>query len=468
MPEANRDALLDHLRPYKQGHLLQFWDQLDPDSQAKLAEQINQVDFDELSQLIEGKDSTTDFAALAARADLPPAVSADGSGTTWTIDEARNKGEEALRAGQIATLVVAGGQGTRLGFDLPKGMFPAGPLSERTLFQIFADRLIATGKRYGVTVPMYLMTSEATDAATRDYFESNHYLGLDRDQVIIFKQGTMPAVDTATGKILMSEKDSLALSPDGHGGTLRALDRNGCLDKMKADGNSHLFYWQVDNPLIKLCDPVFIGHHLLAKSELTSQVIRKRYPTEKVGNVVQVDGRTQVIEYSDLPDSAAQMTAADGGLKLWAGSIAVHLFDLDFLIREKNSDTSLPFHRASKKVPFIDESGNQVQPESPNATKFEKFIFDLLPAAKRTIVVEVEPAKAFAPIKNADGAETDTPKLARQAISDLHRSWLIQAGAEVDDGVMVEINAQYALDAEELAARTPENLSITSDRYFDA
>ncbi|TWU03362.1 UTP--glucose-1-phosphate uridylyltransferase [Neorhodopirellula pilleata] len=468
MPAANHDALLEHLRAYQQDHLLRFWDQLDSTSRDKLAAQINQIDFEELSQLIEGKDSSTDFAALAARADLPPAVSADGSGTDWTIDEARAKGAEALRAGQIATLVVAGGQGTRLGFDLPKGMFPAGPLSERTLFQIFADRLIATGKRYGVTVPMYLMTSEATDAATREYFESNDYLGLDRDQVIIFQQGTMPAVDAASGRILMSDKDSLALSPDGHGGTLRALDRNGCLDKMKADGNSHLFYWQVDNPLITLCDPVFIGHHLLAQSELTSQVIRKRYPTEKVGNVVQVDGRTQVIEYSDLPDSAAEMTTADGGLKLWAGSIAVHLFDIEFLVREKNSSTSLPFHRASKKVPHLDQAGNRVEPESPNATKFEKFIFDLLPAAKRTIVVEVEPAKAFAPIKNADGAETDTPKLAKQAISDLHRSWLVQAGVNVTDGVTVEINARYALDAEELADRIPENLAISSDRYFDA
>lgn len=464
----NHDTLLERVRPFQQEQLLRFWDQLDSDSQAQLAAQIESVDFAELSQLIDGKSSETDFAAMAARAELPPAVAADGSGADWTVEQARAKGEEALRTGKIATLVVAGGQGTRLGFDLPKGMFPAGPISERTLFQIFADRLIATGVRYGVKIPMYLMTSEATDAVTREYFESNDYLGLDPDQVIIFKQGTMPAVDAGTGKVLLSEKDSLALSPDGHGGTLRALDRNGCLDKMKADGNSHLFYWQVDNPLITLCDPVFIGHHLIAESELTSQVIRKRYPTEKVGNIVQVDGRTQVIEYSDLPDTAAEMKDAQGGIKLWAGSIAVHLFDVDFLIREKDSDTALPFHRASKKVPFVDDSGNHVQPDSPNATKFEKFIFDLLPAASRTIIVEVEPPKAFAPIKNADGAETDTPKLARQAISDLHRGWLISAGADVAEGVTVEINARFALDAHELAERIPENLSVTADRYFDA
>lgn len=455
------------LTPFNQQHVLRFWGDLDTASRAKLASQVHDIDLLELSRLVAGKDTETDFAAMAARAELPPAVSADGSGTEWSIDEARSKGEEAIRAGKIATLVVAGGQGTRLGFDLPKGMFPAGPVSGRTLFQIFADRLIATGNRYGVQVPMYLMTSEATDATTREYFESNDYLGLDPSQVIIFKQGTMPAVDAASGKLLLAEKDALALSPDGHGGTLRALQRNGCLDKMKSDGNEQLFYWQVDNPLITLCDPVFIGHHLLAESELTSQVIRKRYPAEKVGNVVQVDGRTQVIEYSDLPDEAAQAKDTDGGLKLWAGSIAVHLFDIDFLVREKDSDTSLPFHRASKKVPFLDDAGNRIAPESPNATKFEKFIFDLLPAAEKAIVVEVEPAKAFAPIKNADGAETDTPTLAKQAISDLHRGWLESAGASVVEGVQVEINARFALDAAELSAKIPAGLEVAADRYFD-
>ncbi|SMP71924.1 UDP-N-acetylglucosamine/UDP-N-acetylgalactosaminediphosphorylase [Neorhodopirellula lusitana] len=464
---ASYDQLLESLQQYGQEHVLKYWNELDELAQKQFADQIENVDLAELANLIEGKDDEIDFADLAARAELPPAVAVDGSGADWSLDDAREAGEAALRAGKIATLVVAGGQGTRLGFDKPKGMFPAGPLSDRTLFQIFADRLIATGKRYGVQVPMYLMTSEATDAATRKYFESNNYLGLDPSQVIIFQQGTMPAVDAETGKLLLASKGSLALSPDGHGGTLRALDRNGCLDKMKADGNEHLFYWQVDNPLVALCDPMFIGHHLLAKSELTSQVIRKRYPMEKVGNLVQVDGKTLVIEYSDLPDAAAEMTSPDGGLKLWAGSIAVHLFEVAFLIREKNSDSSLPFHRASKKVPHLDATGTPVKPETPNATKFEKFIFDLVPSAQRAIVVEVEPAKAFAPIKNADGAETDTPELSKKAISDLHRSWLESAGATVNDGVTVEINAKFALDEGELAGKVEKNCVIDADRYFD-
>ncbi|TWT56099.1 UTP--glucose-1-phosphate uridylyltransferase [Allorhodopirellula solitaria] len=465
---ATRDELTALLAPYDQTHILRYWDELDSASRDQLAAQVQAIDLAELADLVSGAEEPTDYAAMARGATLPLAVSADGSGVPWSVADARQRGEEALRAGEIAVVLVAGGQGTRLGFDSPKGMFPIGPISERTLFQIFADRLIATGRRYGVTIPWYIMTSDATDAPTRDYFEANDYFGIDRDQVVIFKQGTMPAVDAASGKLLLAEQDSLALSPDGHGGTLTALARHGCLDRMHAAGHRHLFYFQVDNPLVTLCDPEFIGHHLLSSSEMTSQVIRKRYPTEKVGNVVEVDGRTHVIEYSDLPDEAAEMTDESGGLKLWAGSIAVHLFDIAFLARERNSSTSLPFHRASKKVPYLDANANLVEPSSPNATKFEKFIFDLLPAAEQTIICEVEPAKAFAPVKNADGAEADTPTLARQAMVDLHRAWIEDAGGSVATGVKVEINAQFALDPAQLQAKLPAEVSVDADRYWDA
>ncbi|MEM6980350.1 MAG: UDPGP type 1 family protein, partial [Planctomycetota bacterium] len=342
-----------------------------------------------------------------------------------------------------------------------------GPVSGRTLFQFFADRLIATQTCYGQPVPLFLMTSAATDLPTKTYFETNKYLGLDPKQVTIFQQGTMPAVDAATGKLLLSSKDSLALSPDGHGGTLRALDRNGCFDQMSEQGIKYLFYFQVDNPLVDLCDPVFIGHHLLADSELTTQVIRKRYPKEKVGNVVQVDGKTQIIEYSDLPDQAAEMTDSAGGLKLWAGNIAVHLFNVDFLTRMKSNAAALPFHRASKKVPFVDASGTVQHPAEPNAIKFERFIFDLLPAAERTLICEVDPATSFAPVKNADGAATDTPELAKAAISDLHASWISQCGGQVDSGVCVEINPRFALDAAAFCRKIPENLVVSEDRHFD-
>ena len=462
------DDLRTKLAEHGQEHVLRSWDRLSTSEQDRLKQQLLNLDLDLLDSLIAGTDEKKDFGGLAAAAQSPPAIRADGSGASWTPVQARHRGEQALRDGEVGAVIVAGGQGTRLGFAHPKGMFPIGPVSGRTLFQFFADRLIATRHRYGSRIPLYLMTSDATDEETRDDFESNDFLGLDPDDVIIFKQGTMPAVDAASGKLLLSAADSLALSPDGHGGTVTALARNGCLEDARRRGVKHLAYIQVDNPLADLCDPALLGHHLLAESEMTTQVVRKRDPLERVGNVVLVDGRIQIIEYSDLPEEAARACSEDGQLKLWAGNIAVHVIDVGFLERSSRSAGSLPFHRALKKVPFLSEDGKEINPEAPNATKFERFIFDLLPEARNAFVVEARASESFAPVKNAEGAPSDTPALAKAAISDLHSRWLEQAGAVVDSGVQVEINPRFALDSGELAEKIPANLRIDVDRYFDS
>jgi UDP-N-acetylglucosamine/UDP-N-acetylgalactosamine diphosphorylase len=460
------ESLRTRLESYQQQHVLQFWDDLSDQQRDQLCGQIEDLDLELLSTLIAGQDAKQDFAALAASASSPPAVRADGSGANWTLKDAHKRGEQALQAGEVGAVIVAGGQGTRLGFDQPKGMFPVGPVSQRTLFQFFADRLVATGDRYGADIPLYVMTSDATDAETRQYFEQNDYLGLSPENVRIFKQGTIPAADASTGKLLLSSKDSLALSPDGHGGTVRALVKSGSLSDAEQRGVKHFFYIQVDNPLANLCDPTLIGHHLMAQSEMTTQVVRKRYPMEKVGNVVFAQGHVQIIEYSDLPESAAEATDPDGQLKLWAGNIAVHVIDVAFLKRMSQSAGVLPFHRALKKVPYVDPSGQLVDPCEPNATKFERFIFDLLPQAANAFVVESLPSEAFAPVKNAEGDATDTPSLARAAISDLHRGWLEQAGALVDQGVQVEINPRFSLSSSDLAGKISANLRIESDQYF--
>ncbi|TWU58839.1 putative uridylyltransferase [Rubripirellula tenax] len=460
-------TLQEQLALFGQEHVLRFWGQLDETGRTQLSAQIADIGLDQLKLLVEGQDVKQDFAAMADRAMSPPSVRADGTGAAWSVDEAIRHGEAALAAGEVGAILVAGGQGTRLGFDQPKGMFPAGPVSKRTLFQIFADRLRAIGDRYGTEVPWYVMTSDATDAETRQYFEDNNYLGLHPDQVRIFKQGTMPAVDAASGKLLLASKDSLALSPDGHGGTVGALDRSGCLDDADRRGVKYLAYIQVDNPLANLCDAVLIGHHVMAASEMTTQVVRKRYPTEKVGNVVLVDGRVQIIEYSDLPESSAVATNDQGELKLWAGNIGVHMIDVAFLRRMSRTSDALPFHRASKKVGHVDDQGRSVDPAEPNATKFERFIFDLLPYAENAFVVEALPSEAFAPVKNAEGAATDTASLARAAVSDLHKGWLRAAGADVSDTAVVEINPRFAMSAEQVREKISSNLKIDSDRYFD-
>lgn len=438
---------------------------MDAAARETLGEQIRDIDWAELDTLVAGQDEKVDFGAMAARAQSPPHVRADGGGADWSVDDARKRGEEALRAGKVAALIVAGGQGTRLGFDKPKGMYPVGPVSGRTLFQFFADMIAARSEQYGVTIPWYVMVSEPTDAPTREYFEAEDYFGLPRESVIIFRQGTMPAVDAETGKVLLAEPGRIAISPDGHGGTIKALAKSGALEDAEKRGVEVLSYFQVDNPLADVCDPVLIGHHLLAGSELTTQVVRKRYPKERVGNVVSVDGAVQIIEYSDLPDEAAEATGDDGQLKLWAGNIAVHVIDVAFA-RRMNDSAALPFHRASKKVSHVDGSGKEVNPESPNATKFEKFIFDLLPRAKNAFVVETLPEIGFAPVKNADGAETDTPALAKQAISDLHRSWIEAAGGRVADGATVEINPRVAVDEAAAKGRFGAETTVEGDRFF--
>ncbi|MEM8734189.1 MAG: UDPGP type 1 family protein [Planctomycetota bacterium] len=454
------------LEEFNQAHVVKYWDELTPEQQGSLQNQIEQVDLAQLQRLTGSKEASVDWAAMAEKATPPPAVQLGKPHADFTEEAARQAGEEALRGGKVGMILVAGGQGTRLGFDKPKGMFPIGPVSNRTLFEVHCDRLKAVMKAYDVSIPMFVMTSPATDAVTREYFEQHERCSLAEDQLRIFCQGTMPAVDDETGKLLLAEKDSLALSPDGHGGLVAALDRNGCLAEAKERGIEYFFYGQVDNPLVQICDPVLIGYHILAKSQVTTQVVQKRFATEKVGNVVSVDGKVQIIEYSDLPESVAEKTNNDGSLLLWAGNIAVHVFDRDFLASVVSNVDGLPFHRAHKKVPYVGDDGAPVQPDSPNAIKFERFVFDLLPLADTAFVVEGDPAQVFAPVKNAPGAEVDTAEHAKQAQCAVFKEWLEAAGATVPDGIQVEIHPDWAANADEAKAKIESGLKFETDTYL--
>jgi UDP-N-acetylglucosamine/UDP-N-acetylgalactosamine diphosphorylase len=362
-----------------------------------------------------------------------------------TSQEAIHAGNEALQKGKVAAALVAGGQGTRLGFPHPKGMYPIGPVSERTLFQIHFEKILAASRQYGYHIPYCIMTSPATHSETIEFLKSQNFFGLSEDDVFVFCQGTMPAVSIESGQVLLDTKGTIAASPDGHGGMLAAIARkeNGVslLDKLKQRGIEYLFYNQVDNPLVQICSPEFLGYHILSSSELTCQVIRKSFPTEKVGNVVDVDGRLYVIEYSDLPEDVAKRTNPDGSLKIWAGSIAVHVFNIELLDRTSKIAESLPFHYARKKVPFIDlQTGERVKPDKENAIKFERFIFDLLPSAKNAVVVEVDPPNHYAPLKNAPGSPSDSPETVKRDISAFHAARLRQVGVIVPEGTPIEIS----------------------------
>ncbi len=443
---TSREALTALLQPHGQEHLLAFWDALSPAERAKLAEQIRSVDLARVARLFHGKHEEHDWKALARRAVAPPAVRLSGEGQLFSPAEACERGEQALLAGQVGVALVAGGQGTRLGFEHPKGMYPIGPVSNASLFQILLEKIVAVGRRYHVRVPLYLMTSPTTHEETIDFLERHARFGLPSEELKIFCQGSMPAVDAESGRLLLAGPGELSLSPDGHGGMLEALRASSALDDLRRRGIEQLFYMQVDNPLVSVCDTEFIGAHLLSDSELSTQVVAKRTPTDRVGNVVAIDDRVQIIEYSDLPDDAAEQRAPDGSLKLWAGNIAVHVFDVRLIERMSGNGNGLPFHLARKKVPYLDASGQRIEPQAPNAVKFEQFIFDLLPFARHSIVVEVDEARCFAPLKNEPGALRDSPETVKAQMVALHSDWLREAGVEVAPGMPVEISPLFALD----------------------
>ena len=459
--------LRETLERYNQLPTLRYWSELDEQERRELVEQLGQVDFELLRRLSAKTDAGTDWKEVAAAATSPSAIRLDDLKDEALRTRATALGEAALRAGQVAVVIVAGGQGTRLGFSQPKGMLPIGPVSERTLFQVLFDGIKARRARYKAPIPVLLMTSPATHAETRDYLAREGNFGFAANDLKLFCQGTMAAVDSETGELLLVDKNRLALSPDGHGGMLAALDRSGCLEELIERGINYLYYCQVDNPLAQVASPELIGFHILRESELTTQVVKKVDALERVGNVVDVDGQLRIIEYSDLPDDIARQADAAGNLKLWAGNIAIHVFNVDFLRRVKDSPDTLPFHTALKKVPFLDDQGELRQPTAPNAKKFERFIFDLMPLAKNALAVEAEKATSFAPVKNAEGAATDTPSLAKQAMSDLAKRWLVEIGIEPSLASVVEINPQYALDPQELRMKLDPKIELGSRVYFD-
>lgn len=451
--------LRDHLRQHGQEHVLAWWDDLTPSERQSLLNHLHALELDQLRRLYEQRANTC-AVPDAHRIQPAPMIRLDGD-----TESARRLGEELLSGGKVAVLCVAGGQGSRLGFEQPKGMYPVGPISGKSLFQIHAEKVLALRRRHGRPIPFLVMTSDATHADTVAFFREHHHFGLPAGEVLFFRQGTMPALDLETGRLLMEAPGRLCTSPNGHGGTLTALAETGLLAELRTLGIEEIFYFQVDNPLAKVADPVFLGHHRAARAEASTKVVPKLGPVDKMGNVVAVEGRCAIIEYSDLPEELAQATDEHGRLRISAGNTAIHLFNVEFLTRVTAEASNLPFHLARKKVPYLDETGRLVQPERENALKFERFIFDVLPLAERWTVVETSRREEFEPLKNADGP--NSPATVREAIRDLAADWLTRAGVIVPPSATVEISPLFALDAAELSEKVDKNLGIDGLKYLD-
>lgn len=414
-----------------QGHVFAHFETLDSAHQAELLADAAEVDLAEIAELTRTL-VRQNAAAGVDLSDLAPAPyealpKQGGDAAAWA--EAKRLGEEALRAGRVAAFVVAGGQGTRLGYDGPKGTYPVTPVLKKSLFQVFAEKLRAAGARYGKPLHWFIMTSHINHAATEAFFQEHKFFGLDPEHVHFFRQGRMPAVGF-DGKVLLEDKHRIAMSPDGHGGSLRALQRSGALDLMQREGIDILSYFQVDNPLVRFIDPAFVGWHLKTRSEMSSKMVPKAYAGEKVGHFCTQRGKTVVIEYSDLPKAMQEETdAATGKLRFVAGSIAIHLLDREFIRRMATGADALPFHRADKKIPCLDACGSPVKPEKANGVKFEMFVFDALPFAKNPVIIETDRADDFSPVKNAEGV--DSPKTCAEDQLRQFARWARANGAEL-------------------------------------
>lgn len=404
--------------------------------------------------------------------EIEPAEVIYASGTKDDVaasQRALRVGERAIGAGEVAVFVVAGGQATRLGVEAPKGTLGITPIKGKSIFEHHAEKIRAVSKRHGTRLPFYIMTSETNDAPTRELFDENECFGLSPSDVFFFKQEMMPALDL-DGKLMLDEKGHIFTSPNGHGGSISSLKSSGALADMRARGVKHIFYFQVDNVLIRMADPVFLGHHIEKRAEMSAKVAPKRNPEEKVGVVCRVGTKTTVIEYSDLPDEHKHARNRDGSLKFSAGNLAIHVLDVGFVEWLNEKEHSLPFHIAEKTTPFLNDSGRLVKPRKKNGLKFEKFVFDALSRARATAILEVNREEEFAPIKNATGE--DSPDTARHLMMEFYAKWLEAAGAHVPRdsdgrlGDLLEISPLFALDAEELKRKLPASFEVKLPLYL--
>jgi UDP-N-acetylglucosamine/UDP-N-acetylgalactosamine diphosphorylase len=441
---------------FGQGHVFDFWGQLNADGRAALLAQLDQVDFPLMDRL--AREWVLDQPAPEVFRDITPVPALPvASKDDPAAREAWDAGEEQLRGGKVGIFLVAGGQGTRLGFPGPKGCYPIGPITQKTIFQYHAEKINNLERRYGCVIPWYIMVSDTNEAATRDYFEANRYFGLSSQAVTFLKQRMVPCMDE-NGRFMLEAPGRLAMNPNGHGGCIPAMVENGVIDDARRRGVEMLSYFQVDNWAVKVADPYFIGYHALRGAAMSSKVHRKREPRESVGVHCLCDGVYRVVEYSEL-DIYPQLleTDSDGNVVYYAGNPAMHILSTDFVQSTYDRFDEFPWHLAHKKIAFLDADGQLVKPDKPNAYKFETFVFDALRFATHPpVALEIHPLGEYTPTKQFDG--DNSVVAARQSMANLWGGWLERTGCIVprktdgDVAVPIEISPAFALDEEEFRA----------------
>ncbi|KAI3388098.1 hypothetical protein SNEBB_000550 [Seison nebaliae] len=434
------------LKLYGQEHLLRFYDELNSEKKEYLLNDINSINFSQYFH-----ETTSDVSSSKSDGHLTPKsvklideesmspMPDDLVGSMAKETKEKKKiyekiGLEAIARNEVATILLAGGQGTRLGVNYPKGMFNVDLPSEKTLFQLQSEKLLYMHKLASmklnvkfenISIPWYIMTSEATQEKTSNFFEKNNFFGLKKENVKFFEQNTLPCLGN-DGKIILNDKHKIARAPDGNGGVYSALINNNYLDDMEKRGVKYVYVYCVDNILVKMVDPIFIGFAISKNSNCAAKYVKKIQPTESVGVLCQVNNRAKCVEYSEISlDTASKRNPSTGDLVYSAGNICIHLFTRQFLNELTNKLDKLPSHLAKKKVPFINEMGEKILPKTPNGIKFEKYIFDIFPFSNCFALWEVLREDEFSPLKNSSG--DFSPVTARRDLMHLHYRWLLQS-----------------------------------------
>ncbi|MCR4797793.1 MAG: UDPGP type 1 family protein [Lachnospiraceae bacterium] len=392
MTKEDADQLL---REKGQEHILKFYDELEDEQKSALLQQIADLDFSLLDAIRDSKE--------AKRGVIEPLGAVEIPEIEERKEEFTEEGLKAIREGKLAAVLLAGGMGTRLGFDKPKGSFIIGETMELSIFECLFHNLMEVTDMAGVLIPIYVMTSEKNHEDTVLFFEEENYFGYDPAYVHFFTQDMAPAVDY-DGKLLLEEKGRLATSPNGNGGWFSSLYKAGLVEDLHSRGVEFLNIFAVDNVLQRIADPAFLGAVILSGKDGGSKVVRKVSPDERVGVLCSEDGHPSIVEYYEMTEDMRTLKDEKGELVYRFGVILNYLFRLESL--EEIMAKHLSVHVVEKKIPYIDDEGTPVKPEEPNGYKFETLILDMIHMMDSNLPYEVVREKEFAPVKNLHGVDS--------------------------------------------------------------